>query len=157
MRRRDFFLHSTSLCFHLVYWLNYPAETGRYDELCYSFSISNGLTQMVNFPTWFSNCDCHSLAILVLILSSNPNIHSTIAFLPWRITDHVIVSLLSSFKHKRVCLISSYSWWLFLCGYKWFIDHLRDVSWKEIFKLHVFRIGVCTLDRKYPASKAKFR
>ena len=33
-------------------------------ELCYNFSISNDLTQMVNFPTRIPDCDSHSLALL---------------------------------------------------------------------------------------------
>ena len=32
-------------------WLTYSGGTDRPDELCYNFSISNDLTQMVNFPT----------------------------------------------------------------------------------------------------------
>ena len=33
-------------------WLTYSSRTDRPGELCYNFSISNDLTQMVNFPTW---------------------------------------------------------------------------------------------------------
>ena len=36
-------------------------------------------------------------------------------------------------------------------------DHLRYVSGKEIFKAHVFRIDICSLDQKHPPPKAKFR
>ena len=32
-------------------WLTYPVGTDRPGELCYNFSFSNDLTQMVNFPT----------------------------------------------------------------------------------------------------------
>ena len=32
-------------------WLTYYCGTDRPGELCYNFSISNDLTQMVNFPT----------------------------------------------------------------------------------------------------------
>ena len=32
-------------------WLNYSSGTNRPDELCYKFSVSNDLTQMVDFPT----------------------------------------------------------------------------------------------------------
>ena len=32
-------------------WLTYSSGTDRSDELCYNFSISNNLTQMVSFPT----------------------------------------------------------------------------------------------------------
>ena len=32
-------------------WLTYSGGTDRSGELCYNFSISNNLTQMVHFPT----------------------------------------------------------------------------------------------------------
>ena len=32
-------------------WLTYFGGTDRRDELCYNFSVSNDITQMVNFPT----------------------------------------------------------------------------------------------------------
>ena len=32
-------------------WLTYSGGTGQPGELCYSFSVTNDLTQMVNFPT----------------------------------------------------------------------------------------------------------
>ena len=43
-------------------------------ELCYNFSISNDLTQMVNFPTRTPDCDFHSPALLDLFLSSDASI-----------------------------------------------------------------------------------
>ena len=33
-------------------WLTYSGGSDPTGELCYDFSISNDLTQMVNFPTW---------------------------------------------------------------------------------------------------------
>ena len=41
-------------------WLTYSGGTDRPGELCYNFSITNDLTQMVNFPSWISNCDSQS-------------------------------------------------------------------------------------------------
>ena len=38
-------------------WLTYSGGTDQPGELCYNFSISNDLTQMVNFPTWIPDCD----------------------------------------------------------------------------------------------------
>ena len=38
-------------------------------ELCYNFSISNDLTQMVSFPTRMLDCDSHSPALLDLFVS----------------------------------------------------------------------------------------
>ena len=33
-------------------WLTYSGGADRLGELCYNFSISNDLTEMLNFPTW---------------------------------------------------------------------------------------------------------
>ena len=41
-------------------WLTYFGETDRSGEHCHNFPISNDLTQMVNFPTWISDCDSQS-------------------------------------------------------------------------------------------------
>ena len=41
-------------------WLTYSGGTDRPGELCYNFSISNDLTQIVNFPTRIPDCDCDS-------------------------------------------------------------------------------------------------
>ena len=50
-------------------WLTYSGGTDRPGELCYNFSISNDLTQMVNFPIRIPDCDTHSPALLDLFLS----------------------------------------------------------------------------------------
>ena len=39
---------------HYKDWLTYSGGTDRTGELFYNFSISNDITQMVNFPTWVS-------------------------------------------------------------------------------------------------------
>ena len=44
-------------------WLTYSSGTDWPSELCYNFSISNDLTQMVNFPTCVLDCDSHSPAL----------------------------------------------------------------------------------------------
>ena len=74
-------------------WLTYSSGTDRYGELCYNFSISNDLTQMVNFPTQIPECDSHSPALLDLIISSDANICSTVAFPPFGNSDNVFVSV----------------------------------------------------------------
>ena len=74
-------------------WPSYSDGTDRPGELCYNFSISNDLTQMVNFPTWISNCDSHSPALLGLFLSSDASICSTMAFPLLGSSDHVVVSV----------------------------------------------------------------
>ena len=65
-------------------WLTYSGQTNRPGELCYNFSISNDLTQMVNFPTRIPDCDCHFPALLDLFISSDASICSSIS-LHWEI------------------------------------------------------------------------
>ena len=72
-------------------WLTFSGETDRPGELCYNFSISNDLTQMVNFPTSTPDCDSHSPALLDLFLTSDAIICSTMAFPPLGNSDHVVV------------------------------------------------------------------
>ena len=64
-----------------------------YLEHYYNFSISNDLTQMVNFPTQIPDCDSHSPALLDLFISSGASICFTMAFLPLGNSDHVVVSV----------------------------------------------------------------
>ena len=49
-------------------WLTYSGGTDRPGELCYNFSISNDLTQMVKFLTRIPDCDSHSPALLDFFL-----------------------------------------------------------------------------------------
>ena len=83
-------------------WLTYSSGTDRFGELCYNFSISNNLTQMVNFPTCISGCDSHSPVLLDFFLSSDASICSTMAFTPLGNSD-VAVSVSIDFR--------SYSQW----------------------------------------------
>ena len=71
-------------------WLTYSGRTDRPVKLCYNFSVSNDLTQMVNFSTQIPECDS---ALLDLFLSSEANICSTMAFPPFGNSDHVDVSV----------------------------------------------------------------
>ena len=78
---------------HYKDWLTCSGGTDRPGELCYNFSISNNLTNMVNFPTKIPDCDSHNAALLDLFLSSDASISSTMDFLPLRNSDHVVVSV----------------------------------------------------------------
>ena len=78
-------------------WLTYSGGTDRPGELCYNFSISNDLTQMVNFATWIPDCYSHSPAFLDFFLSSDASICSTMAFPPLVNSDHVVVSVFIDF------------------------------------------------------------
>ena len=49
-------------------WLTYSGGTVGPGELCFNFSISNDLTQMVNFPAGISGCDSYNPAFLDLFL-----------------------------------------------------------------------------------------
>ena len=68
-------------------WLSYSGGTDQPGELCYNFSISNDLTQMLNFPTWIPDFD----SLLDLFISSNASICSTVAFPPLGNSDHVVI------------------------------------------------------------------
>ena len=78
-------------------WLTYSGGTGRSGELCYKFSISNDLAQIVNFSTGIPDCDSPSLALVDLFLSSDANICSTMAFPPFGNSDTVFVSVFIDF------------------------------------------------------------
>ena len=74
-------------------WLTYSGRTDIPGEFCYNFSISNGLTQMVNFTTWIPDCDSHSPAVLDFFQSPDASICSAMAFPPLGNSDHVVVSV----------------------------------------------------------------
>ena len=95
-------VHSINPCADFVFgdfnvhhkdWLIYSGGTDRPGELCYNFSISNDLTQMVNFPTQIPDCDSCGPAFLDLLLSSDASICSTMAFPPLKNFDYIVVSL----------------------------------------------------------------
>ena len=53
---------------HLKDCFTYSGRSDRPAELCYSFSISNDFTQMVNSSTRIPDCNSHSPALLDLFL-----------------------------------------------------------------------------------------
>ena len=79
--------------FHHKDSLTYSGGADRPGELCYNFSISNDLTQMVNFPTPIPDYDSHNPTPLDLLLSSDASICSIVAFPPQGNSDHVVVSV----------------------------------------------------------------
>ena len=56
-------------------------------------SISNDLTQMVNFPTRIPDCQSYSPALLDLFNSFDTSICSTMAFSPLGNSVHVFLSV----------------------------------------------------------------
>ena len=106
---------------HQKDWLTHSGGTDWPGELCYNFSISNDLTQMVNFPTRIPDCDSHSPALLDLFLFSDASICSTMVFPPlgkfWScccLSFHWL-----PIKFTTGCPISSHSLWLFSCWLGW--------------------------------------
>ena len=118
-------------------WLTYSGGTDRPGELCYNFSISSDLTQIVNFPTRIPDCDSHNPALLDLFLSSDASICSTMAFHPLGNSDHVIVSVSIDFpkNSKQDTLFHRMAYDYSRADWDGLRDHLRDVPWGDIFKL----------------------
>ena len=81
-------------------------------------SISNDLTQMVDFPTRIPDCDSHSPALLDLFISSDASICSTMAFPPLGNSDHVVVSVSIDFPTNSQQ-----------------DDPFHHIAWEDIFKL----------------------
>ena len=73
-------------------WLSYSGGIDRPGKLCSSFSISNDLTQMVNFPTGIPDYDSHSPALLDFYLL-------TLVFVVQWLSLHweILIMLLSQF------------------------------------------------------------
>ena len=92
---------------------------------------------MVIFPTRIPDCDSHNPALLDLFVTSDPSICSTMAFPSLGNSDHVVVSVSIDFPTNsqrdapfhRIAYDYSHADWDCLR------DHLRDVSWEDIFKL----------------------
>ena len=78
-----------------------------------------------------------SQTVILIVLSSGASICSTMAFTPLGNSDHVVVSISIGFltnsqqdaPFHRIAYDYSCADWVGLC------DHLRDVTWEDIFKL----------------------
>ena len=92
---------------------------------------------MVNFPTRIPDCDSHSPALLDLFLSSDASICSTMAFPPLGNSDHVVVSVSIDFptNSQRDAPFHRIAYDYSRADWDGLHDHLRDVSWEDIFKL----------------------
>ena len=93
-------------------WLTYSSGTDRPCDLV-NCSISNDLTQIVNFSTWIPDCDSHTPALLEFFLSSDASICSKMAFPPLGNSYYVLVSIyfLSNWKWDDLfhCITYNYS------------------------------------------------
>ena len=102
----------------------------------YNFSISNELTQMVNFPTQIPDCDSHSHVLLDVFISSDARIYSAMAFPPLGNSDRVAVSVTINSPSTSN---GDDPFYRTACGYSWadwdgLCDHFRDIPWRYIFK-----------------------
>ena len=106
---------------HHKKWLTCSGWTDRSGECCYTFSISNDLTQMVNFPTWIPDCDSHNPALLDLFISSDASI-----FLQWlSFYWEILIMFLSQFLFIFHKFTTEYLFWcLFWCIWDSLCDHL---------------------------------
>ena len=113
-------------------WLTYSGGTDRPGELCYNFSISNSLIQIVNFPTGMPNEDSYSPALSDFFLSSDASICSTMAFPPLGNSDHVVVSVSIDFpmNSKQDTPFHRVAYDYFRADWDGVCDHLRDVPWR---------------------------
>ena len=100
--------------------------------------IWNDLTQMVNFPTPIPDCDSHCPALLDLFISSDASIYlfysgfASIAKF-WSCCFSISIDFPSNSQRNapfhRIAYDYSCAAWDDLH------DHLKDVPWKDIFKL----------------------
>ena len=122
---------------HYKDWLIYSGATDRPAELCHNFSISNDLTQMVNFPTQIPDCDSHSPALLDLFIYSDTSICSTLIFPPLGNSDHFVVSVSIDFpiNSKQDVPFHRIAYDYSRADWDGLRDRLRDVPWEVIFKL----------------------
>ena len=82
--------------------LTYSGATGRSGELCYKFSVSNDLTQTVNFPARIPDCDSHSSALLdLLLLSSDASICYAMVFPSVRNSDVTVSVCIDFLSHSQ--------------------------------------------------------
>ena len=114
-------------------WLTYSGGTDRPGKLCYNFSISNDLTQIVNFPARIPD----SPALLDFFLSSDASICPSMAFPPLGNSDHVAVSVSIDFpiNSKQDIPFHCVAYDYFHADWDGLPDYLRDVPWEDIFKL----------------------
>ena len=118
-------------------WLTYSGGPDQPGKRSYNFSISNDLTQMVNFPSRIPDCDSQSPALLNLFISSDASICSTVAFLPLENFDHAVpsVSIDSPSNSQWDALFHRLVYGYYFADWDVFREHLRDVPWEDIFKV----------------------
>ena len=97
-------------------WPTYSGGTDRPGQLCYNFSILNGLAEMIIFPTQIPGSDCQNPAPLDLLHFYVGRICSVMAFSPLGNSDHVIVLIsIDFFSNSKWVASSLHVLRLFLC------------------------------------------
>ena len=81
-------------------WLTYSGGTDSSGELCYNFSISNDLAQMVNFPTRIPDFDSHIPVLLNFFLLTLVFVLQWF-FLHWEILIMLLSQFSLNFHHIR--------------------------------------------------------
>ena len=110
-------------------WLTCFGRTDKPGELSYHFSISDDLTQRVNFPTWILDSNVtHSLLFWISFF-----LLTLVFVLQWlSVHCEILIMLLSPQQDPlfdRIAYDYSHADLDGLC------DHLRDILYEDIFKL----------------------
>ena len=116
-------------------WLTYSLGTDGPGE--YSFSISNDPTQLVNFATRIPDCNSPSPTLLNLFFSFDASIYSAVVFPQLGNSDHVAFSFFIDIPSnlQRDARFHCIAYDYFRTDWDGLRDHLRDVLWKDIFKV----------------------
>ena len=121
---------------HHQNWLTYSNGISFSGVEAYNFSIAQSLTQVVDFPTRFSDRG-DSESLLDLFLSSNPIICKPSALSPLGKSDHAVVQIDISCNFKpaqeRPFHRTLYSY--HRGDWDSFRDLLRDIPWQSVFEL----------------------
>ena len=112
-------------------WVTYSGATDQPGELCYNFSISNDLTQMVNFPTCIPDFILSPALLDLFIYFSCP----TMAFPSFGNSD-VVVSASISFpsNSQQDAPFHHIAYDYSRADWDSFHDQFRDVPWEDTFK-----------------------
>ena len=100
------------------------------------FAMAQDLTQIADFPTRIPDRDDHQPYLLDTFRCSNPDSCTVASRPPLGKSDHMVVSVDVQFvakstnEHPRHHTVYSYS----KADWDGLRDHLRDVSWRDIFK-----------------------
>ena len=81
-------------------WLKYSNGTNSSGIAAYNFSLSQSITQLVDFPTRFPDRDNQTPSLLDLFLSSNPNVCNASVLSPLGNSDHAVVNVDISLSSK---------------------------------------------------------